>query len=129
MKEGGSIGLLVDQRVKRGVEIDFFGRPAIFTDLPARLAMKFNCPIIPIEAMRLDPRHCQVMIHEPIWPGEDRGEHAVRDLTQQMVSVIEDSIRKRPGEWYSDKARWRKPDLKRPRERTSAVELEEGYIA
>ena len=110
MKRGDSVGLLVDQRVERGIEVTFFGRPTIVTDLPARLALKFNCPIIPAEAVRAGPRRCQVMVHEPIWPGENRGEQAVRDLTQQMASVVEDCIRKRPDEWCCDKRRWKKSD-------------------
>jgi len=110
MKKGGSIGLLVDQHVARGVNVSFFGNPTMFTDLPVRLAMKFNCPVIPIEAVCAGPGHCQVMIHQPIWPGEDHGKEAVRDLTQQVANVIEDAIRKRPGEWYCDKRRWKKKD-------------------
>lgn len=110
MRRGESIGLLVDQRVERGVDVTFFGKPTIFTDLPARLAQKFNCPIIPIEAVRAAPHHCRVMIHEPIWPGKARGEQAVRDLTQQMAGVIEEGIRKRPGEWHCNKSRWKKRD-------------------
>jgi KDO2-lipid IV(A) lauroyltransferase len=110
MKKGESIGLLVDQRVKRGVKVSFFGNPTIFTDLPARLAIKFKCPIIPIEAVRTGPGHCQVMIHEPIWPDEKRGKQAISDLTQQITRVIEDSIRKRPGEWHCNKARWKERD-------------------
>ncbi|MHA1527879.1 MAG: lysophospholipid acyltransferase family protein [Alphaproteobacteria bacterium] len=110
MNKGDSIGLLVDQHVARGVNVTFFGNATIFTDLPVRLAMKFNCPVIPIEAVRAGPGHCQVMIHEPIWPGEDHGKRAVNDLTQQVASVIESAIRKRPGEWYCDKRRWKKSD-------------------
>jgi len=110
MRKGVSIGLLVDQHVNRGTDVTFFDCPTIFTDLPARLAMKFNCPIIPIEAVRAGPGHCEVMIHEPIWPGAKRGEQAVRDLTQQMATVIEDCIRRRPDEWCCDKRRWKKRD-------------------
>jgi len=110
MKRGDSVGLLVDQRVERGIEVTFFGHPTIVTDLPARLALRFNCPIIPAEAFRAGPRRCQVMFHEPIWPGENRSENAVRDLTQQMASVVEECIRKRPDEWYCNKRRWKKSD-------------------
>jgi KDO2-lipid IV(A) lauroyltransferase len=110
MKKGDSIGLLVDQHVYRGIDVSFFDNPTIFTDLPARLAMKYNCPIIPIEAVRAAPGHCQVMIHEPIWPGAKRDEQAVRELTQQMASVVEDCIRRRPDEWCCDKRRWKKRD-------------------
>ena len=110
MKKGESVGLLVDQHVKRGVDVTFFGRPTIFTDLPARLALKFNRPIIPIEGVRAGPGHCQVIIHPPIWPGENRGKQAVSELTQQMATVIEGCIRKRPDEWHCDKRRWKKTD-------------------
>jgi len=110
MKRGDSIALLVDQRVKRGIDVTFLGRRALFTDLPARLALKFNCPIIPAEAVRAGPGHCQVMIHPPIWPGAERGKQAVRELTQQIARVIEDAIRRRPEEWHCDKRRWKKKD-------------------
>jgi KDO2-lipid IV(A) lauroyltransferase len=110
MKRGDSIGLLIDQRVERGIDVTFFGRPTILTDLPARMALKFNCPIIPIEAVRADPCHCQVMIHTPIWPGAKRGKQAVRELTQQMTRVVEDAIRRRPDEWFCDKRLWKKLD-------------------
>ena len=107
MKEGDSIGLLVDQRVSRGVDVTFFGRPTIFTDLPARLALKFNRPIIPIEGVREAPGHCKVIIHPPIWPGEKRDKQAINELTQQMATVIEGCIRKRPSEWHCNKIRWK----------------------
>jgi KDO2-lipid IV(A) lauroyltransferase len=110
MKAGESIGLLVDQRVSRGVDVTFFGRPTLFTDLPARLALKFNRPIIPIEGVREAPGHCKVIIHPPIWPGEKRDKQAVGELTQQMATVIEDCIRKRPGEWHCNKNRWKTAD-------------------
>ena len=107
MKGGDSIGLLVDQRVERGVDVSFLGRPTIVTDLPARMALKFNCPIVPVEAVRENPRHTQVVFHEPIWPGEKQGEQAIRELTQQMATVIEGGIRRRPGDWYCHKRRWK----------------------
>jgi KDO2-lipid IV(A) lauroyltransferase len=110
MKEGDSIGLLVDQRVSRGVDVTFFGKPTIFTDLPARLALKFNLPIIPIEGVRAGPGHCQVIIHPPIWPGEKRDKQAVSELMQQMATVIEGCIRKRPDEWHCNKTRWKTRD-------------------
>ena len=109
MKRGDSIGLLVDQRVDRGIEVSFFETPTLFTDLPARLALKFNCPIIPAEAVRAGPCHCEVIIHPPIWPDPKRGAQAVGELTQQIATVIEGAIRRRPDEWFCNKRRWEKP--------------------
>jgi len=106
LKRNESIALLVDQRVDNGIEVDFFERQTLFTHLPARLALRFNCPIIPGESVRIGPGHFEVMFHEPIWPGNQRGEEAERDLTQRTAKAIEDCIRKYPEQWFCDKRRW-----------------------
>ena len=46
IKNGYSIALMIDQRVSEGEKIDFFGKPALTTTLPAQLAFKFGLPII-----------------------------------------------------------------------------------
>jgi len=106
MQKGESVALLVDQRVDAGVEVDFFGRPSIFTPLPARLARRFNCPIIPCEAVRVAPGHLQVTFHAPIWPSTERGVQTDVELTQEMARAIEDSIRRNVDTWFCNKRRW-----------------------
>ena len=39
---------MVDQRLGESKRYPFFGKPAHTTTLPAQLALKFNCKIIPI---------------------------------------------------------------------------------
>lgn len=112
LTRGESIALLVDQRVDSGIEVDFFGRPTLFTHLPARMALKFGCPIIVGETVRIGPGHLKAVFHEPIWPEAERGEDAARDLTQRMASAIEGCIRRHPEEWFCNKRRWKKK--KRP---------------
>jgi KDO2-lipid IV(A) lauroyltransferase len=108
LKRDESIALLVDQRVESGIEVDFFARPTLFTRLPARMALRFNCPIIPGESVRVGPGHVQMVFHEPIWPGHRRDEEAERDLTQRMAKAIEGSIRLHPEQWFCNKRRWEK---------------------
>ena len=108
LKRDESIALLVDQRVESGIEVDFFARRTLFTSLPARMALRFNCPIIPGEAVRVGPGQVQVVFHEPIWPGLRRDEDAERDLTQRMAKAIEESICRHPEQWFCNKSRWEK---------------------
>lgn len=117
LKRGRSIALLADQSVLSGIEVDFFGQPTLFTHLPARMAMKFDVPIIMSEACRVAPCHIEVTLHEPIWPGAMRGEAAERALTQRMARAIEGAIRQHPDQWFCNKRRWRKG-----RDAISAVE-------
>jgi KDO2-lipid IV(A) lauroyltransferase len=113
MKRGESVALLVDQRVEVGAEVDFFGRPTTFTLLPARLALKFGCPIILGETRRTSPGQLEMIVHEPIWPETDAGPRSEHELTQLMASAIEGAIRRQPEAWICNKVRWKK-DRKKP---------------
>ena len=108
LKQGRSIALLADQSVLSGIEVDFFGQPTLFTHLPARMALKFNLPIIMCESFRVAPGHVEVTLHEPIWPGAMRGDAAERALTQRMARAIEAAIRRHPDQWFCNKRRWPK---------------------
>ena len=50
---GRSLGLLADLRVDSGELVPFFGEPAPTTLVPARLALKFGYPLVPIRVERL----------------------------------------------------------------------------
>ena len=39
---------MIDQRVSEGEKINFFGKQAFTTTLPAQLAIKFNLGIVPV---------------------------------------------------------------------------------
>lgn len=109
MARGHSVAMLVDQRVASGVEVDFFGRRTVVTNLPARLAIRFSCPIIPVETRRVGPARFLVTCHPPL-----RGDASLsaseqaRDLTQRMSAGIEAMIRREPSAWFCAKRRWRK---------------------
>jgi KDO2-lipid IV(A) lauroyltransferase len=108
LKRGESIALLVDQRVDTGIEVQFFERPTVFTHFPARMALKFDCPIIVGEAVRLGPGRVEVVFHEPIWPNKQRVAQAERELTQKMAEMIEGCIYRHPEQWFCHKRRWKK---------------------
>ena len=106
LKGGRSVAMLVDQYVATGLTVDFLGHPSIAPALPARLAIQFDIPIIPVDGVRISPTHFVVRLHRPILP--QSFERADRELamTQQMMSQIEDFIRKSADSWFCNKARW-----------------------
>ena len=53
LKRGEHLGLLVDQRKRRGPVVPFFGRPAASNPMAAKLAREFDCPVHGARAIRL----------------------------------------------------------------------------
>jgi KDO2-lipid IV(A) lauroyltransferase len=125
MARGHSVAMLVDQRVASGLEVEFFGRPTVVTSLPARLAVRFSCPILPVETRRLANGRFLVTCHPPLLAdGRLPSDEQARDLTQRMSTVIEEMIRRDPRAWFCAKRRWRKgPSAPSRRTRSSPESL------
>ena len=123
LKSGESIALLVDQRVDTGVEVEFFGHETMFTHFPARMALKFDCPIVVVESVRRGPGRLDIVFHEPIWPRAEAGGVTERALTQKMAKVIEGCIRRHPEQWFCNKRRWKRDRVAATPERASYSSL------
>ena len=59
---------MIDQRLSEGDKINFFGKPASTTTLPAQLAFKYNLPIIPVFIQRMNNEDFQIEFFEKIFP-------------------------------------------------------------
>jgi KDO2-lipid IV(A) lauroyltransferase len=106
IKRGRSVALLVDQKVSSGIEVNFFGQPSIVTDLPARIALRFNVPIIPVDVERKGNEQFHINFGSPIVPTSGDVESTVADMTQLMISQIEFPIHRTPETWFCIKRRW-----------------------
>lgn len=100
LAEGLPLGLLVDQKLNEGLELDFLGQPAMTTSAAAELALRFGCPILPVRVERLGPARFRLTVEPPLPPppSSDRAE-ATRWLTQAINDRLGAWIRARPGEW------------------------------
>ncbi|MDD5226557.1 MAG: hypothetical protein PHV97_05170 [Candidatus Omnitrophica bacterium] len=111
LKERGILAVLIDQHEARGsVWVDFFGRKAATSTLPAMLALKYEYPVLPAFFYR-DESGCSKIKYGPLFPLIKTGD-LQSDLlanTQQYVAKIEEEIRKRPGDWLWAHRRWRAP--------------------
>lgn len=113
LRNGESIGLLVDQRVSPGVEAEFFGKPASFTPMPARLATAYNCPIITFDVIRIKPGHLRAVFRPAILPNGEKGPEAEARLTQEIATSIQGSITRNAESWFCSKLRWKSTDKKK----------------
>ena len=78
LRAGRSIGLLVDLRVESGEAVPFCGQDTATTLVPARLALKFGCPLVPVRVERMRPAHLRVTLYDPVLPDAGRGARALR---------------------------------------------------
>lgn len=107
LSQGGRLGMLVDQKLNRGIAVPFFGRDAMTTPALAMFALRFDCIVVPARVERLGGAHFR-MTFDPalkIVPTGDRHSD-IRAIMAQVNTVIEGWIRKRPEQWIWMHRRW-----------------------
>lgn len=111
LQRNGILAVLIDQHESRGsVWVDFFGRKAATSTLPAMLALKYEYPVLPAFFYRDESGYSKIK-YGPLFPLIRTGDLQADLLanTQQYVAKIEEEIRKRPGDWLWAHRRWRTP--------------------
>ena len=106
IRDGGTVGLLVDQRDPTGATVPFFGRPAPSTTFPALLALGPGSPIL-VSCMRRLPgvRFVQSYTLVPMPDSGDRKADLV-SVTAQVQAVFETFVRRWPDQWMWAHKRW-----------------------
>ena len=108
LNAGEHLGMLVDQHFSRGVEVTFFGRRCMANPSVARLARRFDCPVIGVRVIRLPDHGFRVEAAGPYeLPRGADGQIDVGAATQMIITVIEGWIREHPGQWLWFHRRWR----------------------
>lgn len=110
LKNGRSVGLVVDARRDDGQPIPFLGVEALTTLAPARLALRLGLAVVPLRVERLPDVHFRIEVGEPLRgeTGEARDVEQARELTQRINAVFAGWIRETPGQWMCTKRRWPK---------------------
>ena len=104
LKKGYSIALMIDQRVSEGEKINFFGKSALTTTLPAQLALKFDLSIIPVFIERDQNDNFKIKFYQEINPKSFNNKS---NLTDKLNKVIEEMIICRPEGWIWTHNRWK----------------------
>ena len=110
LKKNYAVAMLIDQHESRGIWVNFFGRPACTSPLPAVLALRYGVPVLPIFYYRNKKGKSVIRYYPPmktIQMGDLEKDIAAN--TQAYLGRIEEEIRKRPGDWLWMHRRWRTP--------------------
>ena len=108
-KDGYSIALMVDQRVGEGPRISFFNKPAHTTTVPAQLALKYNCKLVPISLKRKENgTNFEMTVHQPYDVEKTNdNENDTKDITLKINQVVEKIITSNPSQWIWSHNRWK----------------------
>ncbi len=118
LKQGEKIALLVDQKMSDGMAIPFFGEPAMTASAIGQLALRFDCPILPIRAIRVGEGgkkglKFKLIIDPPMFPETYR--HEALKTSEQIALLMYDInlnlerwIRQNPEQWHWVHNRWPK---------------------
>jgi KDO2-lipid IV(A) lauroyltransferase len=109
LKQNEQLCMLVDQKLSSGIAVPFFGREAMTAPAVVELALRAECPIVPIRTERRNGAHFRVIVEAPIML-EDTGNRE-QDVYNGLLLInrrIEDWIRKRPDHWFWVHKRWPK---------------------
>lgn len=124
LQSGRTAAMVMDRRVPDGSPIRFFGREKESTLLPAKLALKFGCDMVPVQVERLVDAQYRVTFHPPITasnPDADENSRA-EDMIQQVHGHFEQWVYQHPEDWFCSKRLWAKVKMKKSSEAQSAVE-------
>lgn len=104
IREGGALGMLIDQDTKvEGVWVSFLGRPAFTPVGAAELALRFRCAVIPASMERLADGSHLARFAAPLELPDDPAA-----ATAAMTRPIEEQIRRVPEQWVWLHRRWRR---------------------
>ncbi len=104
LSKGTSIALMVDQRVREGEKIDFFGSEATTTTIPAQLIKKYNCKLVPIYIERKDKFNFRMYVSKPIKINKNK---SINEITLFINKILEKMILKNIDQWIWTHDRWK----------------------
>ena len=107
LRDRKSVCILVDQKLREGIAVPFFGHDAMTTPAPAALALKTGARVVIASNRRLPGARFHVTVHDVLdfTPSGDDTEDT-HTLTALITARIEKIIREDPGQWLWIHKRW-----------------------
>jgi KDO2-lipid IV(A) lauroyltransferase len=109
-KDNGCVGILMDQAVipDEGYVVDFLGRGAWTTKMPALLARKTGTAVLPAFINRTKEGHRIKIYPEIELSNNNNREDAIKEDTIKFSYFVEKYIRDYPAEWLWIHRRWKR---------------------
>jgi len=97
IKDGRVLGFVIDQHLRDGIEVEFFGKKVLQADSASRLAIKFDALIIPLFFTNIEFGKYEAEFYPPIDPREEKD---ITKLTQLQADIMQHHIEKEPSQWF-----------------------------
>jgi KDO2-lipid IV(A) lauroyltransferase len=108
LRQGGMVGMVIDQYMSHGEMLDFLGKPAPTAISAVQIARKYGALIVPIYGIRQpDGLSFRIEVEEPL-----AGDDPVL-VTQALNDSLSAVVRRHMGQWFWIHRRW-KPERHRP---------------
>ncbi len=110
IKKGSFVIILADQKVSEGESVKFFHDEAITTTSIARIALKYDVPLIPARSIRLGKkfRFCVEVEKSLAFQKSDDINSDVLQLTRKVNIKLEEWIKQYPAQWFWVHNRWKR---------------------
>lgn len=107
LKRGEIVAVVADQKMNDGIAVPFFGRDAMTAPALAQFALKFDCPIVPVQIVRTQGARFRAILHPAITLERTGDRHG--DVLAGMTRInrmIEGWVREHPAQWLWVHKRW-----------------------
>lgn len=108
LEKGGGVGVLVDQKFRKGLSTKFFGNDVLTNPLLAKLVRQFGCDVFPARCVRLPDNRYRLEIEPKVdIPRDAAGNVDVQKTAQMLNDKVESWVREHPGQWLWYHDRWK----------------------
>ncbi len=111
IKDGNYIIILVDQKISDGIDVPFFHDQALTSSSIAKLALKYDIPLIPARSIRIGKEFkFKIQVDKSIEFKKEKNisEEQVFSLTKKINKKLESWIKEYPAQWFWVHNRWKR---------------------
>lgn len=103
LQSNQQVVMLVDQKMNDGIKVPFLGHDAMTAPAIATLALKYKCPIIPVQIIRKNNANLEVIIHKALDYKEDE---SINSIMAKINDEIGRWVEEYPNLWFWLHRRW-----------------------
>ena len=104
VKNGKSIAIMIDQRVREGEKVNFFNHLATTTTIPAQLIKKYDCELVPVYIERIKNNYFKMFVSKPIKINNNK---SIIEITEFLNNLLERMILRNIDQWIWTHNRWK----------------------
>ena len=107
LERGGGVGILVDQKFRKGVHTMFFGKGVQTNPLLAKLVRQFDCDVFAARCIRLPDNRFRLELEPKLEiPRNGKGAVDIEQTAQLLNEKVETWVREYPERWLWYHDRW-----------------------